>query len=210
MQIEDIQLHTISPDPDRSYLTQKVFADVAISQGIDEERLADLVSISIRIPSPDGHRQAIAVAVSFPPIMNGCQIAQMADVLQWCHIGNALPSFHSLCILPLSDKVWAVMWFPMCVHMLQMGRPVPIIVKLGRPPHTRAKTVIKTMSRMKMCQRDHQTLNHHLMIPCTSLCAVLNSGKACMHIVLTNLCSTALRDGARTTASCLTLSDFSE
>eukprot|EP00435_Cladocopium_sp_Y103_P008595 s2070_g2.t1 len=66
---EDLQLHTILPDPDRSYLLQPTSADVILSQGIDEERFACLVSACH--VAQDGHRRSHAVAASMPPRVSG-------------------------------------------------------------------------------------------------------------------------------------------
>ena len=75
---EDVQFFTVTPDPDRSYIPRLIVADVIVTQGIDVNLYAGLLTVHQLTAA--GSRRPFAVAVSLPDEVSGVSLANAADI----------------------------------------------------------------------------------------------------------------------------------
>ena len=79
---EDVQLFTVTPDPDRSYIPRLIVADVIVAQGSDAGLYAGLLTAHQLTAA--GSRRPFAVAVSLPDEVSGVSLANAADIPHLC------------------------------------------------------------------------------------------------------------------------------
>ena len=82
---EDVQFFTVLPDPDRSFIPRQVHADVIVSQGIDADRYAGLLTVFQQ--DEQGHHRSFAKAISLPDEVGGIILADAADIIPLCDTG---------------------------------------------------------------------------------------------------------------------------
>ena len=83
---DNVHFHTVTPDPDRSYIPRQIIADVIVSQEgaeDDEERRAGLLTVFQQ--DAQGHRRPYALALSLPEELSGVGLANVADIAHLCN-----------------------------------------------------------------------------------------------------------------------------
>ena len=83
---DNVHFHTVTPDPDRSYIPRQIIADVIVSQEgaeDDEERRAGLLTVFQQ--DAQGHRRPYALALSLPEELSGVGLANVADITHLCN-----------------------------------------------------------------------------------------------------------------------------
>lgn len=100
---EEIQIHVVYPDPYKGYMTRLTHADLVISQGHWLPRYSSV--ISVHKTSRTHEPLSFALASSLGRRVSGVQLADNADVLQWCnHPGSRCTVTYAWHEIPFSMR----------------------------------------------------------------------------------------------------------